>query len=62
MWRPLVALAASAAVQASGLSVGDPAPSFSGIAHDGRVVDLSTAQKAGSGMVLWFYPKAGTGG
>ena len=55
---PLLALAASA----NGVTVGAPAPAFSGIAHDGRVVDLSTAKAAQNGLIIWFYPKAGTGG
>lgn len=52
-----------ALVSAAGaVSVGEPAPAFSGVAHDGRVVDLSTAKAAREGLIIWFYPKAGTGG
>ena len=42
------------------LAVGTPAPDFSAIAHDGSTVRL--ADFRGKKIVLWFYPKANTGG
>ena len=39
------------------------APDFSGIDHLGRRVTSESLRGYGSkGLVLWFYPKAGTGG
>jgi peroxiredoxin Q/BCP len=42
------------------LEVGTQAPDFSIVAHDGSTVTLS--QLRGKKVVLWFYPKANTGG
>lgn len=42
------------------LDVGTPAPEFTVPAHDGSMVTLSAFR--GKKVVLWFYPKAGTGG
>ncbi len=42
------------------LEVGTPAPDFSIAAHDGSTVTL--AELRGKKVVLWFYPKANTGG
>ncbi len=42
------------------LEVGTPAPEFSITAHDGSTVTLSELR--GKKVVLWFYPKANTGG
>lgn len=42
------------------LQVGDVAPDFSVPDHHGRTVKLSDFK--GRTVVLWFYPKAGTGG
>ncbi len=42
------------------LEVGTPAPDFSIAAHDGSTVTLSELR--GKKVVLWFYPKANTGG
>lgn len=42
------------------LKVGDRAPKFSARAHTGETVRL--ADFAGRTVVLWFYPKANTGG
>ena len=57
MWRlaPLVAAAGA-------LSVGDVAPAFSGTSFDGRTIDLSYAKQTEKGLIIWFYPRAGTGG
>jgi peroxiredoxin Q/BCP len=42
------------------LEVGTQAPDFSMVAHDGSTVMLSELR--GKKVVLWFYPKASTGG
>jgi thioredoxin-dependent peroxiredoxin len=42
------------------LRVGQKAPDFSAPAHDGRTVRLSEYE--GKTVVLWFYPRASTGG
>ena len=42
------------------LAVGSPAPDFTATAHDGSTVGLRDFR--GKKVVLWFYPKAATGG
>ena len=42
------------------LEVGDIAPDFAVKDHNGRVVKLSDYR--GKTLVLWFYPRASTGG
>jgi peroxiredoxin Q/BCP len=42
------------------LSVGDPAPPFTVVAHDGTTVSLASLR--GKKVLLWFYPKADTPG
>jgi peroxiredoxin Q/BCP len=42
------------------LEVGSPAPEFAVTAHNGSTVRLSELR--GTKVVLWFYPKASTGG
>jgi len=42
------------------LKVGDPAPDFEAVDHNGNRVKLSDFR--GKKLVLWFYPKADTGG
>jgi peroxiredoxin Q/BCP len=42
------------------LAVGSQAPDFTATAHDGSSVCLGDFR--GKKVVLWFYPKAGTGG
>ena len=42
------------------LQVGDAAPEFSVPDHTGTMVSLGDF--AGKQLVLWFYPKASTGG
>ncbi len=42
------------------LEVGTEAPDFTVTAHDGSIVRLSDLR--GKKVVLWFYPKANTGG
>jgi peroxiredoxin Q/BCP len=51
----LVALAAT-----GGLKVGDPAPDFTAVSHTGSAVSLK--DYAGRKLILWFYPRASTGG
>ena len=42
------------------LKVGDSAPDFEALDHNGNRVKLSDFR--GKKLVLWFYPKADTGG
>ena len=42
------------------LEVGTQAPEFTATAHDGSTVNLSDFR--GKKVLLWFYPKANTGG
>jgi len=42
------------------LAIGSPAPDFTATVHDGSSVSLRDFR--GKKVVLWFYPKAGTGG
>ena len=42
------------------LEIGDPAPDFTATAHDGKTVSLK--DYSGKKLVLWFYPRASTGG
>jgi len=42
------------------LNIGDPAPDFALPDQDERIVRL--ADLRGSWVVLWWYPKASTGG
>ena len=46
---------------AAALRRGDAAPAFAGENYDGQQVTLASATGS-KGLVLWFYPKAGTGG
>ena len=41
------------------LAAGDKAPRVTGVSYDGRVFDLGAPSKR---TVLFFYPKANTGG
>ena len=41
------------------LKEGDKAPAVTGTSYDGRAFDLGSP---GVRTVLWFYPKANTGG
>ena len=43
-----------------GIKVGDPAPDFSVTAHTTKKVSLADFQ--GQKVLLWFYPRASTGG
>jgi peroxiredoxin Q/BCP len=42
------------------LAVGSQAPDFTATAHDSSTIRLRDFR--GKKVVLWFYPKAGTGG
>ena len=49
-------------MSADGVTVGEEAPYFAGSSYDGTAVDLSTAAAQEKGLIIWFYPRAGTGG
>ena len=55
------ALCVLLAPAAAALRSGDAAPAFVGENYDGQQVTLASATGP-KGLVLWFYPKAGTGG
>lgn len=55
----LLALALSSA--RAELAVGDPAPAFAGKDQDGKSISSAELYKEGTTLVF-FYPKAGTGG
>lgn len=42
------------------LRVGDPAPDFTATSHTGKQVSLKDYE--GKKLMLWFYPRASTGG
>ncbi|MBT3601938.1 MAG: redoxin domain-containing protein [Candidatus Latescibacteria bacterium] len=42
------------------LNIGDDAPDFSVLDHTGKEVSLGDYQ--GKVVVMWFYPRASTGG
>jgi thioredoxin-dependent peroxiredoxin len=42
------------------LNVGEKAPEFTAITHEGQPLSLSSL--CGRKILLWFYPKADTGG
>ena len=56
--RPMLPVLASVAM--TSLIVGAPAPTFSCGSHTGATVSL--ADYAGKSVMLWFYPRASTGG
>ena len=55
-----LALLLAVSSSALALQVGDPAPDFSATSHTGATVSLK--DYAGKKLVLWFYPRASTGG
>lgn len=57
--RRLAALATTTMAAARALSTGAKVPSFSVLSHTGETVTETTAGKE---YLLWFYPKADTGG
>ena len=61
MRRRLALYALLLAPAAAALGRGDAAPAFVGENYDGSSVTLASATGS-KGLVLWFYPKAGTGG
>ena len=61
MRRCLALYALLLAPAAAALRRGDAAPAFVGENYDGEQVTLASATGP-KGLVLWFYPKAGTGG
>ncbi len=42
------------------LQIGDPAPDFTVLTHEGE--EFSLARLRGKKVLLWFYPKADTPG
>ncbi len=42
------------------LNVGENAPDFATTTHEGQLLSLSSLR--GRKVLLWFYPKANTGG
>ena len=48
--------------KAEPLKVGDPAPVVSGITDSGDTLDLGDVYKKNKYTLVWFYPKALTGG
>jgi peroxiredoxin len=42
------------------LHIGDPAPDFTSLTHEGKNLTLATLR--GKKVLLWFYPKADTPG
>ena len=61
MRRRLALYALLLAPTVTALHRGDAAPAFVGENYDGSSVTLASATGP-KGLVLWFYPKAGTGG
>ena len=61
MRRRLALYALLLAPTVTALHRGDAAPAFVGENYDGEQVTLASATGP-KGLVLWFYPKAGTGG
>ena len=53
-------LIAALARPVSTLRVGDAAPEFAVTSHTGATVSLK--EYAGRKVILWFYPRASTGG
>ena len=56
----LLAALALGAPMTGVLQVGDQAPDFSAKTHTGAHVTLKDF--AGKKLIIWFYPRAGTGG
>jgi peroxiredoxin Q/BCP len=51
-----------ASANAEPLKVGDPAPAISGVTDAGTTLDLAEVYKKNTYTLVWFYPKALTGG
>jgi peroxiredoxin Q/BCP len=48
--------------KADALKVGDAAPVIAGLTDEGKTLDLGDVYKKNNYTVVWFYPKALTGG
>jgi peroxiredoxin Q/BCP len=48
--------------RAEPLKIGDAAPAVSGITDEGKTINLADVYKANDYTLVWFYPKALTGG
>ncbi len=55
-------LSLSGLLRAASLQVGDTAPTVTGTAETGKPLDLGAVYKANKYTVVYFYPKAFTGG
>ena len=44
------------------LAAGTPAPDFTATTHTGDAVTLSGLLSSGNRLLMWFYPRASTGG
>ena len=55
-------LAFLSTASAEPLKVGDVAPAVSGVTDSGATLDLGEVYRANAYTVVWFYPKALTGG
>ena len=44
------------------LAAGSPAPDFTATTHTGDAVTLSGLLSSGNRLLMWFYPRASTGG
>jgi peroxiredoxin len=63
-WKAAVcaaSLACAGLLAAQEIKVGAPAPDVTGTDHNGNSVSLKSF-KGKKHVVLWFYPKANTGG
>ena len=65
IWLAVLAAVAGASAafsqEATTLNVGDPVPALTAVDDTGKKVDLSSF-KDKSGVVIFFFPKAFTGG
>jgi peroxiredoxin Q/BCP len=48
--------------RAESLKIGDAAPAVSGVTDEGKTLNLADVYKANDYTLVWFYPKALTGG
>lgn len=53
---------ALASLSAESLKVGDPAPVVSGVTDNGTTLDLGEVYRSHPYTIVWFYPRALTGG
>lgn len=59
---PIVAMSFFTKSNAKSLQVGDPAPVVSAVTDSGTTLNLGDVYKANAYTVVWFYPRALTGG